>query len=247
MAKLSLFSKKNKTVVAETIITDKTHFTILEAYKIARTNLMFTFAGETGCKKVLVTSSDISEGKSTSTINLAITFAQTGARVLVMEADLRRPKIHQYLSMPNDAGMAECLGGFKELDEVIQHVDAYGMDCITGGSIPPNPSELLVSPAMKDVMDKLSERYDYIFVDSPPINVVADSASIASLMTGTLIVVKQNHTTDDALGHAIANLEFSQVKILGYLLTHAVATSKKHYRYRYGKRYGGYGAYIYKA
>lgn len=225
---------------ASRIISSNSHFSVLEAYKVARTNLMFTLAEEKACKRILITSAGVGEGKSTSSINLAITFAQTGARVLLVEADLRRPKLHRYLAIPNKIGVSECLGGFNQLDEVIQHVECYNLDCIPGGSIPPNPSELLMSSAMKEMLDELSDKYDYIFIDSPPVNVVADSASLTSLVSGVLLVVKQNHTTEDGVAYAISNLEFSGAKILGYLFNGCQEQSiykGRHYNYRHNAAY----------
>lgn len=234
---------QNKTY---TIEESNTHFAIKEAYKTARTNLMFTLAGEKGCKKILVTSAHMGEGKSTSTINLAHSFAQTGARVMIIEADLRRPKLHRYMSLPNEKGTSEYLGGFSKPDEIIQHSQKFNLDCITGGHIPPNPSELLISPAFGELLDALSENYDYIFVDSPPVNVVSDSVSIAKLMSGAVLVIRQNQTTSDALQQTIAALEFGQIKILGYLYTGArdiPGFTKKYTKNKYG--YKGYYKYGY--
>ena len=109
--------------------------------------------------------------------------------------------------------MAEYLGGFKKLDEVLQHSEEYNLDCITGGRISPNPSELLLSKSMQTLMDTLSERYDYIFVDSPPVNVVTDPVSIAKLMDGAVVVVKQNYTTSESLAQTISTLEFGNIKL----------------------------------
>lgn len=256
--KQKLFYKKRKKRAKEdirlNILNKDTHFGVVEAYKAARTNLMFTLSSVEGCKKVIVTSSVAAEGKSTTTCNLAITFAQTGLRVLVIEADLRRPKLHKYLSLSNDAGMAEYLGGFKKLDEVLQHSEEYNLDCITGGRISPNPSELLLSKSMQTLMDTLSERYDYIFVDSPPVNVVTDPVSIAKLMDGAVVVVKQNYTTSESLAQTISTLEFGNIKILGYILNSSAAMrdySYNRYKYNYGhspynRRYSyKYGYYKY--
>ncbi len=235
--------KETNKDIRRNIINDETHFSVTEAYKAARTNLMFTLAGEEGCKKIIITSSVAKEGKSTTSTNLAITFAQTGARTIVIEADLRRPKLHQYLSLPNEKGMAEYLGGFiQDEKEIIQHIKKHNLDCITGGHIPPNPSELLISPAMERLLEKLSESYDYIFIDSPPINVVTDPVSIAKLMTGAVLVVRQNYTTSESLRQAVSALEFGQIKILGYVLNSSADMRDYHYnryKYKYGYRYAG--------
>jgi len=240
-------TKKNdaqdKKDIRRNIITDTTHFSVTEAYKAARTNLMFTTASEPGCKKIIITSAVAKEGKSTTSTNLAITFAQTGARTLIIEADLRRPKLHQYLDLPNENGMAEYLGGFvKDPHDVVQHKQEYNLDCITGGHIPPNPSELLISPAMEKLLEIFAEEYDYIFIDSPPINIVTDPVSIAKLMTGAVIVVRQNYTTSESLRQAIGALEFGNIKILGYVLNSSADMrdyTYNRYKYKYGYRYGG--------
>ncbi len=234
---------QEKKDVRRNIITANTHFSVTEAYKAARTNIMFTTASEKGCKKIIITSSVAKEGKSTTSTNLAITFAQTGARTLIIEADLRRPKLHQYLNLPNETGMAEYLGGFiEDPHEIIQHVDTYNLDCITGGHIPPNPSELLISSAMEKMLEIFAEEYDYIFIDSPPVNVVTDPVSVAKLMTGAVIVVRQNYTTSESLRQAIAALEFGKIKILGYILNNSADMrdyAYNRYKYKYGYRYGG--------
>ncbi len=223
------------------ILNDETHFSISEAYKTARTNLMFALASEKGCKKIIVTSSQGGEGKSTTTSNLSIAFAQTGARVLVIEADLRRPKLHRYLSLSNEIGMSEYLGGFNTIDDVLQHSEKYNLDCITGGHVPPNPSELLISAAFSELLETLSSNYDYIFVDSPPVNVVTDPVSIAKQMTGAILVARQSYTTSDMLRKAIEALEFGQIKILGYIMNGSkdfAGTSSQRYKGKYG--YKGY-------
>ncbi len=229
------------------IIDKNTHFSVLEAYKTARTNLMYTLTNEEGCKRILFTSAMPSEGKSTTSINLAITFAQTGAKVLIIEADLRRPKLHKYLNLQNEYGISEYLGGFKGLREIVQKTD-YKLDCITGGTIPPNPSELLMLPAMKELLDEFSNEYDYIFVDSPPINVVTDPVSLAPLMTGVVVVVKQNQTDSDSLRRAIASLEFSKAKILGYFLNSSAELrhyTYNRYKYNYSSQYNFNYTYTY--
>lgn len=234
--------RKELDAARKNLLNKDTDFRVVEAYKTARTNLMFTLAGEEGCKKVLVTSSIAQEGKSTSSVNLAITFAQTNARVLLIEADLRHPRLHAYLDLPNKKGMAEYLGGFVENPkELIQHVPQYKFDCITSGHIPPNPTELLISPAMEHLLTALSAEYDYIFVDSPPVNVVTDSVAIAKLMTGVVVVVRQNYTRKEIVEQAVSALEFSQTKILGYVLNRSEQSNQKKYgRYKYEYRYDSY-------
>ena len=223
----------------QNIINADTHFSVIESYKTARTNIMFTLAEETGCKKILVTSPAAGEGKSTTALNMAITFAQTGARVIVLDADLRCPRLHTYLNLKEGNGLAQYLGGFSEnYHDLIQHIPQYKLDCIIGGAIPPNPSELLISPAMEQLLKDLSEEYDYIIVDSPPVNMVADSVSMAKHMSGALLIVRQNYTTSESLKQAVDALDFGHIKVLGYLLNAAESVNSRsykssHYRAKY--------------
>lgn len=233
-----ILHSRGKTIdTKQCVIDDTTHFSILEAYKSTRTNMMFTMAEVEGCKKIIVTSSGSGEGKTTSTINLAITFAQIGAKVLVIDADLRRPRIHAYLDLEGKTGLTQYLGGLeKDMSKVIQSVSRYNFDCVVGGHIPPNPSELLISSRMTELLNSLSDSYDYIFVDSPPLNVVTDCVSIAKQMSGAIVVVRQNYTTSEMLKQAISALEFGKIKIFGYLLNNSkVNQDRKYVHAKYGK------------
>ena len=234
------------------IITDNSPFYIKEAYKSLRTNIMFTLENETS-KVILITSSMAKEGKSTVSINTAITFAQTGSKVILIDCDLRKPKVHRYLDLQNQNGLSNLLGGFASLDDVISHTK-YGFDCITCGHIPPNPSELLSSNKMADLLVKLREKYDYILLDTPPVNVVTDTCAIGKLVDGAIFVVKHNTTMNTDVDAAIAALEFSETKILGFVFNSSPTAGvlgyqkrvgyRKYYSYRkYGYSKGKYGYY----
>ncbi len=235
------------------ILSDNSDFAIVESYKSARTNLEYALNAEQGCKKIILTSAMPSEGKSTTSINLAITFALTGERVLLIDADLRKPKIHMSLNLENKIGFSNYLAGFSQLEEVIQHDEKHGFDVIASGQIPPNPSELLSSPRMKNAIEILSQKYDYIFVDAPPVNIVSDALSISKHATGVVIVVKENFTTHDALKKCISSLQFANARVLGFVLNGVLASDgyyskyyKYKYKYKYGYRYGyGYGKHNY--
>lgn len=221
------------------ILNDNTDFSIVEAYKSTRTNLEYALAAEEGCKKIIFTSAMPSEGKTTSCINTAITFALAGAKIVLIDADLRKPKVHMCLELENAAGFSNYLAGFSELDDVIQHCK-NGLDVITSGQIPPNPSELLVSPRMEKALLKLSEKYDYIIIDAPPVNIVSDAVSMSKFVTGVAVVVKEDFTTHDALKKALSSLEFANAKILGFILNDVMATRgyySKYYKYRYRYKY----------
>lgn len=234
-----------------TLVDDKTAFTIVESYKTARTNIIFTLGTAPGCKRVAVTSANPGEGKTTTVLNLAIVFAQTGAKVLVIDADLRKPRIYRHLQLDKKDGLSDVLCNFIDVDKAIHKIDQFGIDCITSGQIPPNPTELLSSDAMGGLLDKLSERYDYIFIDTPPSTIVTEAAVLSRFVNGVIVVVRQDYTIHESLEKARENLLFADAKILGYILNDISAKKYgygryyyRNYRYNYGKHgYGGYGGY----
>ncbi len=240
------------------IIDDNTPFAITEAYKTARTNIMFALAGESKCKKIIFTSAEPGEGKSTTVLNLGITFAQMQGKVLIIDGDLRKPRIHRYLGLEKNGGLSDVLAGMIEIDDAIKTNEELNVDCITAGQIPPNPVELLSSAAMDDLLEKLGERYEYIFIDTPPVTVVTDAASMAKYVDGYVVVVRHGYTIHELLEKTRQSLEFAEAKILGYMLNDIRAVAgigyarygaygtryKYRYRYRYGYKYGynyGYG------
>jgi capsular exopolysaccharide synthesis family protein len=218
------------------IIRSSTGFDTIEAYRSARTNIMFSLVDEEGCKRLIFTSAMAGEGKTTTCINLAVTFARTGANVLVIDADLRLPKIHTYFELDNTRGISDALAGLAQLDDIIQTKD--GIDFITAGYIPQNPAELLASRKMEETIRKLSARYDYIFLDTPPVGVVTDAAAIARLSSGVIFVIRQNYTLHSAVEAAFSGLNFANAKVLGFILNDAESPTAKYMKQRYP--YSGY-------
>ncbi len=240
------------------IIDDKTPFAICEAYKTARTNIMFALAGDNKCKKIIFTSAEPGEGKSTTVLNLGITFAQMQGKVLIIDGDLRKPRLHRYLGLEKNNGLSDVLAGMIDVDDAIKTSEELNIDCITAGQIPPNPVELLSSNAMEELLNKLSERYEYIFIDSPPVTVVTDAASMAKFVDGYIVVIRHTYTIHELLEKTRQALQFAEAKILGYMINDIKAVAgigyarygaygtryKYRYRYRYGYKYGyhyGYG------
>ena len=220
------------------IITNKSDFSLLEAYKTTRTNLTYSLINsDEKCKKIIFSSSIPSEGKTVSCINTAIAFGMAGSKVLVIDADLRKPKVHVCLEESNEVGLTNYIVGMEKLSDVIQTTQ-YGIDCITAGHIPPNPSELLASPKMNELFIDLSEKYDYVFIDMPPATIVTDAISLSKYVTGVVLVVRQNYTNKDYLDKAISNFKFANANILG-MLFNDVDTSDRYYsnRYRYKEYY----------
>lgn len=235
------------------IINSQTSFEIIEAYKAARTNIMFSLNSEKGCKKVVITSPTSGEGKTTTCINLALTFAETGAKVLIIDSDLRAPRLHKYMKLVNEKGLSNILASFDEVDDCIITTDKENLDCITSGPVPPNPVELVSMPTMKELLDNLSEKYDYIFIDTPPLNIVTEALILSKYATGTIVVTRQKYTMYKSVERAINSLKFADAKIVGFIMNdvddnkYVYGGYKVNGGYRYGNkksryvRYGYYG------
>ena len=228
---------------SEKILSEHSRFFVKEAYKALRTNLIFSLT-ETGGKVILITSSGAAEGKSTSCLNLAITFADMGAKVCVVDCDLRKPSISRLCEEKGSPGLSNVLVNLNKLPEVIRKSKYNNMDVIYSGEIPPNPAELLSSNKMEEVLRELAQQYDYVFVDTPPVNVATDASLLAVKANGVLLVVRQGKTTNDELAEAIQQLEFVKARIIGMLFNDTKITSNKKGRYMrkdyYYKNYYSY-------
>lgn len=249
--------KKNDTfassryILADAPIQSALKFRIEEAYRTIRTNIMFSVMKK-GCKVVVVSSSNPNEGKTTTTVNLAVAISQADQRVLLIDGDLRKPKVHQYFSLPNSPGLTNYLGdsvsGKRGIDiyNVIHPTEYENLSVLCSGSIPPNPAELLGSELMSDFINDVSKDYDYIIIDTPPINVVSDALPLIRESDGVVLVVRQNQTTHPELQRALSSLDFIDAKILGFVVNF-VESKANRYNLRYG-RYGyrySYGRYGY--
>lgn len=241
-------SKVIKSAVDKTRVIDKyAPFMIQETYKSLRTNLMFAMQSDgEGGKVIVFTSAIPSEGKTTVCINTAITFAQTGAKVMIIDSDLRIPKLHKYFDIDGKVGLSNVLGGFVNCADVITHIEKYNIDCIPGGHIPPNPAELLSSKAMEDTLSELKSKYDYIFIDTPPVTIVTDAVSIAPHACGVALVVREKYTPHAAVSDVLKTFRFANVKVLG-IIDNCSKSSDASYGGRYGaKRLFSYRSHYYK-
>ena len=209
---------------------------ISESYKNVRANLMFALAGaskEQG-KVILFTSSEQGDGKTTTCVNLATAFADTGAKVLVIDADLRRPRMERYIcSEKKRKGLSDVLGGFCEISEVITRPEVCNFDCLFSGSIPPNPSELLMMKAVGTLFDELAKKYDYVFIDTPPVGIVSETLYLTQFVTGVVLIVKKRKTHLRKMQEAVSSLNFANANVLGVVLNGSVdAMAHRYYRSR---------------
>ena len=206
----------------------------IEAYKTIRTNLFFTLVHSSGCKKISVTSSVSKEGKSTVCVNLAKTIAQTNVKVLLIDCDLRKPRLHKFFKAKCVPGLSNYLIGKNPLEQIINKTGEQNLSIIYSGTIPPNPAEILGSEEFKNCIDELSKSYDYILLDCPPLLEVTDAMEVSKSIDGTLIVTRQNFTSHAFLIQSLKKLEFAGSKILGFILND-VTKKKNRYYYRYIK------------
>lgn len=236
--------KKEALVDLGNILSEHTNFETSENYKTLRTSIMFSLPKLEGGKVIGVTSAIPGEGKSTTVVNLGIAFAQMGAKVIVLDCDLRKPKVHRYLQTDLGEGMTNVICGFVTLDDVIRKDIRPGLDCITAGEIPPNAAEVLSSQAFTDIVNELKTKYDYIFVDTPPVTVVTDAAVVSKRCTAMVLIVKNNYTTFDMVDEMIRRLKKVQAKIIGFVMTNSDSKRSRYgsyvgrYKYKYGYKYG---------
>lgn len=218
------------------ILTSKTPFHVVEAYKTVRANLLFTLSTSPE-RSVILTSSEPDVGKSTASANLALAMAQTGARVLIVDADMRKPVQHKIFRTGNSEGLSKLLSGMCTLPETLRKTSLPNLTLIPAGPIPPNPSELLGSERMAALLAALSGAYDYIFFDSPPVNLVSDSLMFLDKVAGVLLIGRQKHTHYDELNKAAEKIRNLNGNVLGVVITDVAETNKpyasyKNYKYK---------------
>lgn len=212
------------------ILSRNSAFAAQEAYKSLRTNVRFALRGE-GCKKICITSGAAGEGKSITFLNFAISVGEAGQKVLLIDADLRRPALARLLVEKATPGLSNVLAGLVDVEEAI-HKEVYqNLDIIFSGDVPPNPSELLGSERLQEMVQKLSSRYDYILIDTPPVNVVSDACIVANVLDGVLLLVRQDSSKKDEVKRAVSRLQLTGAKLLGFILNDATLDKQKSYSY----------------
>lgn len=205
---------------------------VSEAYRVLRTNLQFSGVDKR-LRSIVFTSAAPGEGKSVTVCNTATTFAQAGSRVLAIDADLRKPKIHKIFKIQNRKGLTNLLALHEDYNECITEGPVKNLDILTSGAIPPNPSELLASKAMEELLEKLLEQYEYIFIDSPPVCAVTDASILSTKVDGTILVVASGGVERDSLQYAKELLEKVGANIVGVVLNKVPRAGKGGYYYYY--------------
>lgn len=221
-------------------------FPFSEAYRSIRTNLMFSLAPQAH-KIVAVTSPNASDGKSLTAVNVAMALAMMEKKVLFIDADLRKPVQHQRLRLKNTVGLSEVLGQMATWQET-RHINPLpNMDVLTAGTCPPNPSELLASVAMQKLLEEAETQYDYIVIDTPPVNVVSDVLGITSFIGGILLVARYHVTTTKEVDTALQAISVTGAPVLGMVLTEVDFKQGGYYKKYYKKDYKSYGSGVKKA
>jgi capsular exopolysaccharide synthesis family protein len=236
--------KNNGKVGEITLIESRliTHFApkspVSEAYRSLRTNIQFAKADKK-VKSALVTSSVPGEGKSTTVANLAITFAQMGAKTLLIDADLRRPVLHGIFGCSRNDGLTNVLVGRSTLEEAIHETRIDGLNLLVSGTLPPNPSELLNSKVMAKLVDKVSSVYDFVLFDTPPVIAVTDAAVLSTNVDGVVLIVKSGETSREVIERSRMLLDKVNANLLGVLVNGV------HLSMMYGSYYQYYQYYYY--
>jgi protein-tyrosine kinase len=207
---------------------------ISEQYRTIRTNIQFSSIDET-IRSLMVTSAGPGDGKSTTVANLAIVFAQQGKRVLLIDADLRKPTVHYTFQLNNHLGLTNVLTKQVELGNAVNQVDIENLYLLMSGPIPPNPAELLGSKSMEDLLEEAYQHFDLILFDTPPVLAVTDAQILANKCSGTILVVNSGKTEIDGAAKAKELLLSAKGKLLGVVLNQKKAKDSQYYYY-YGAK-----------
>lgn len=204
-----------------------------ESYRTLRTNIQYS-SFDKEYKVIMVTSSEPGEGKSTTAGNLALCLAQGDKKVILVDCDLRKPSLHKKFKVSNIIGLSDVIIGKEELVTAIHRYNK-NLVILTSGKIPPNPSEMLSSKTMTGLLEELKNNFDYIILDTPPVQAVTDSQILSTKADGTIIVVKSERTKKDSVENAINLLKKVNANIIGTVLN-GVDNSRNKYYYYYGEK-----------
>lgn len=234
-------SSPSKAIITE--VSTKVPFAITEAYKNIRTHII-SILSKTDSNVLAITSSNASEGKSTTSVNIAITLAQLNKKVVLLDADSRRPSMHKKLKLENAKGCMDVLIGQATLDDVIIHHNDY-LDVICSGARIKNPAELFSTEDFENLLAELKDRYDYVILDTPPINPVSDTLIIAQKCEALVMVIRSGVTSFESFERAYQDLKGLDIKLSGVIINGSNDSKGRLYkgRYKYGSKYSNNGYY----
>ncbi|CAI6082049.1 Tyrosine-protein kinase YwqD [Paenibacillus sp. JJ-100] len=201
-----------------------------EAYRKLRTNIQFSSI-DSQIQTIMIASASSGEGKTTTIGNLAVTYAQEGKKVLLMDTDLRKPAVHLMFNVPNHVGLTSVLSSQYQVKEVLRETGVEGLHVLSSGPIPPNPSEMIGSRKMTALLENLKEEYDVILFDTPPVLNVTDALIISSLCDGVILVVNAGKVKKDLVKKAKAHLEHVNARILGAVLNNVQVPKRRNNGY----------------
>jgi succinoglycan biosynthesis transport protein ExoP len=218
----------------------ETRSTAAEAYRVVRTSMLLSTAGNPP-KTILVTSGQPGEGKTTTAVNTAISLAQLGASVLIIDCDMRKPSTHKIFGLDNMRGLSTYLSRNIEVDGLIRKLQIPNLSLLSSGAIPPNPAELISSERMKNLLRELGEKYDHILIDSPPLINVTDPIILSSMVDGVILVVHGGRSTRGVAQRARQDLVSVGAKIFGVVLNNVDMRREGYNEYYYYRYYSDYG------
>lgn len=220
------------------LLDEKTPFAVKEAYGMIRTNILYMPADNDDARIIAITSADEGTGKSTTVANLALSFARSAKRVLIIDADMRCPRQHKFFNHDKTSkGLSEYLAGISTKNEIILKSISENLDIISSGHLPPSPAELVLSARFSQIMNELKGDYDFIFIDFPPIGIVSDAAAVAKFINGYLFVIRSHHSDINYVKEAFQKLENVDANILGIIYNDVNYKEKSYGGTYYSSRY----------
>ena len=239
-----LANRNSAVDVRKNLLSENSPFAMREAYSTIRTKLLFTGRGEK-CPVFAVTSATMHNGKTTNAVNLAVSIASTVKKVLLIDGDMRKPTVHRYFGVENKNGLSEILAGLTN-EVKIRKTGVDNLHILTSGSIPPNPAELFSSKQMDNLLDYVRNYFDYVIIDTPPVNVVTDAIVLAERITGYIFVVQSGTNHYAEVNYALETLQQMNGNVVGFVLNDMVGKSSNRYG-NYGYRYGYRKVYGYES
>lgn len=227
-----IFKRKNEPCNIELLTYQYPKSSMAEAYRTLRTNLGFASMDDP-CRSILFTSTSPRDGKSTVASNLAVVMAQAGNRVALIDADLRKPMQHKIFDVDNRQGLTSVLLREVEAEKAMHNGLVENLHVLTSGPIPPNPAEILGSERARQVLQQLLDEYDYVFIDSPPILAVTDSAILSTIVDGVVLVVNYAVTRNELAREAVEQFKKANARIIGVVLNQVKMESSDYKNYYY--------------